>query len=70
MAKPERDKGILVGMNEITAYSKLSEPIISYLIENAGFPAKKTKGDRGTWISNGELIDTWSKLFVQSTIDA
>lgn len=70
MAEKVRDKGILVGMNEITAYSRLSEPLVLYLIKAADFPAKKTRGEKGTWISNGLLIDEWSRLFVQSTIEA
>jgi predicted DNA-binding transcriptional regulator AlpA len=61
-------KGIITGMKNIIEYSGLSEPTILYLIENASFPAKKTKLDSGTWISNTSAIDEWSRLFVMSKI--
>lgn len=62
-------KGILVGMKTIADYTALSEDVIIYLINEASFPAKKTRGPTGTWISNTDSIDEWSRLFAQSNLD-
>lgn len=62
-------KGILVGMKRIVEYTELSEETVIYLIRDAAFPAKKTKGPSGTWISNSEAIDEWSRAFLRSNLD-
>lgn len=62
-------RGILVGMKRIVEYTELSEDTVIYLIKEASFPAKKTRGPSGTWISNSDSIDEWSRLFVQSNLD-
>lgn len=58
-----KQRCILVGMGEITKYSNLSEDVVLYLIHKAAFPAKKTRVDSGTWISNTDAIDEWSRIF-------
>ena len=68
MVNPKNRRGIITGMKEISDYSGLSESVIVYLIQEASFPAKKTKGDTGTWISNADAIDEWSRLFVLSKL--
>lgn len=61
-------RGIITGMSQITEFTGLSEPTVLYLIENAAFPAKKTKVDSGVWISNTDSINEWSRLFSMSKI--
>lgn len=68
MVNSKNRRGIITGMKEIIDYSGLSESVIVYLIQEASFPAKKTKGDAGTWISNTDAIDEWSRLFVLSKL--
>lgn len=62
-------RGILVGMTQIVKYTSFSEETILYLIREAAFPAKKTKGPGGTWVSNTDSIDEWSRFYVQSKKD-
>ena len=56
----------LKGMKEICQYSRLSEATIISLIKTANFPAKKTSGVVGIWISNTASIDRWTVVFCES----
>jgi lipoate-protein ligase B len=53
----------LTGMKAISDYVDMKEEAIIFLIRNCGFPAKKTQGDKGVWISNKLAIDKWSFAF-------
>ncbi len=54
---------ILTSIKEIANYTSLSEGLILKLIRTAGFPARKTAGASGIWISNKDGIDEWSHRF-------
>lgn len=62
----EESSNMLTGMRMICAYTRLSEATILDLIVNADFPARKTKGADGIWISNTSSIDRWSQQFSES----
>ena len=53
----------LTGMKAIVEYTSIGEESLIFLIQNCGFPAKKTKDERGIWISNKLAIDKWSFAF-------
>ncbi len=54
---------ILSSIKEIANYTAMSEGLILKLIRTAGFPARKTAGGNGIWISNKDGIDEWSHRF-------
>jgi hypothetical protein len=54
---------ILVGMKAIAGHSQLSEGTLLVLIRDHRFPAEKTRGTRGTWISSTEAINRWALEF-------
>lgn len=62
----EESSNMLTGMRMISAYTRLSEATILDLIANADFPARKTKGADGIWISNASSIDRWSQQFSEA----
>lgn len=62
----EESSNMLTGMRMISAYTRLSEATILDLIANADFPARKTKGADGIWISNASSIDRWSQQFSET----
>ena len=62
----EESSNMLTGMRMICAYTRLSEATILDLIVNADFPARKTKGADGIWISNASSIDRWSQQFSEA----
>ena len=53
----------LTGMKAISEYTGMGEDAVAFLIRNCGFPAKKTQGEKGFWISNKLAIDKWSFAF-------
>ncbi len=55
----------LKGMKEICQYVGFSEATVLTLIQGAKFPAKKTKGAAGTWVSNTASIDRWTVGFCE-----
>lgn len=57
---------MLTGMRQICSHTGLSEATILDLIMSSEFPARKTKGGDGIWISNRASIDRWSEEFSES----
>ncbi len=57
---------ILTGTKEIAGYTGMSEGLILKLIRTAAFPARKTAGANGIWVSNMDSIDEWSHKFSTS----
>ncbi len=57
---------ILIGIKEITGYTSMSEGLILKLVRTGGFPAQKTAGNRGVWVSNKDSIDDWGQRFATS----
>lgn len=63
MVSQNHAKQILTGMSAICEYTGLDERQILFLIRECSFPARKTRGDSGVWISNTQNIDEWSRRF-------
>ena len=60
---------ILTGLEEICTYTGFSKNLVMELIRSAKFPARKTAGEKGVWISNIESIDKWSFSYANSGIN-
>ncbi len=53
----------LKGMRDICQYVGFSESTVLGWIRSAAFPAKKTAGAGGIWVSSTNQVDQWRGLF-------
>ena len=66
MVAHKSERGILIGLKEISTHVGLSDDVVLNLIRVHGFPCRKTSGNGGVWISSKAVIDAWAEWFCKA----